>query len=455
MNVNLNLKGGKLMDYEKIGRFIYELRKNKKLTQKDLAESLSVTIQAVSKWERGLGCPDVSLLRPLSEELGISISELLNGEKIKKENVLEKVDDLLMKNLEENKKRTKKERLIFITFLIGIILVFYSFTLNIYTSFRILTVIAILLITAYIPVIINKKTKLWHITIPILIFSTLLLFDYIAVSVYQRQPIIYYDIVSDVSNNDYHKRYDSFFYTAYQCSTNEIYELGPKNEHPNNYCFFKYTHTIIKSSSITSKEGYVYFLGIGTSYEKDYDVNNNNYFLEAFDLSNIYESDYMKENHSNILVPHGDNDLSYAPKEVKDDLLKLQNFLNEKKLNKKITSDDLKELKLSVITKEEVIELFNKVINSDHNEIQYKIDRRTQNINNIDYEIVYMLENNKITHAKINIKNNSFKLDNDYLKQIETKIVEENSFKIKDKVSIKNNYQDLINLLNNITVSTY
>lgn len=63
-----------------------------------------------------------------------------------------------------------------------------------------------------------------------------------------------------------------------------------------------------------------------------------------------------------------------------------------------------------------------------------------------------MLENNKITHVKINIKNNSFKLDNDYLKQIETKIIEENSFKIKDKVSIKNNYQDLINLLNNITV---
>ena len=85
MNVNLNLKGGKLMDYEKIGKFIYELRKEKKLTQKDLAESLSVTIQAISKWERGLGCPDVSLLRPLSEELGISISELLNGEKIKKE----------------------------------------------------------------------------------------------------------------------------------------------------------------------------------------------------------------------------------------------------------------------------------------------------------------------------------------------------------------------------------
>lgn len=72
------------MDYEKIGKFIYQLRKEKKLTQKDLAESLSVTIQAISKWERGLGCPDVSLLRPLSEELGVSISELLKWRKNKK-----------------------------------------------------------------------------------------------------------------------------------------------------------------------------------------------------------------------------------------------------------------------------------------------------------------------------------------------------------------------------------
>lgn len=63
-----------------------------------------------------------------------------------------------------------------------------------------------------------------------------------------------------------------------------------------------------------------------------------------------------------------------------------------------------------------------------------------------------MLEDNKITHVKINIKNNSFELDNDYLKEIENKIVEGNSFKIKNKISIKNNYQDLINILDNITL---
>lgn len=472
------MKGGKLVDYEKIGKFIYQLRKEKKLTQKDLAESLSVTIQAISKWERGLGCPDVSLLRPLSEELGVSISELLNGEKIKKENVLEKVDDLLMKNLEENQRTRKKDRLIFLAFLIGIILIFYSFTLNIYTSFRLLAIITITLITAYIPIIVNKKTKLWHIAIPFLVFGGLLLFDYIAVSIYHREPIIYYNIEDEINyseNNyyNYYKRYDSLFYTAYKCSSNEVYELGPKNKNPNNYCFTKYDHTIIKSASITSKEGYVYFLGIGTSYEKNY-VGYNTYFIEGFDLSTIYESDYMKEqisfleNHKlnnepdltneereyykNRLVPHGDNDLSYAPKDVYDDLKNLQYFLNEKQFNKKITLNDLKDLTLSVITKNEIVELFNEVIDNGHNGIQYEINRKIKNVNNTNYEIVYMLEDNKITHVKINIKNNSFELDNDYLKEIENKIVEGNSFKIKNKISIKNNYQDLINILDNITL---
>ena len=70
-----------MKDKKTFGSFIKEKRISKNYSQKDLAESLNVTIQAVSKWERGLGCPDVSLLRPLSEYLGVSISELLNGEK--------------------------------------------------------------------------------------------------------------------------------------------------------------------------------------------------------------------------------------------------------------------------------------------------------------------------------------------------------------------------------------
>lgn len=68
------------MNIEKMGQFISELRKSQKMTQRDLAVKLNVSDKAVSKWERGLSCPDISLLSPLSNILGITTTELLNGE---------------------------------------------------------------------------------------------------------------------------------------------------------------------------------------------------------------------------------------------------------------------------------------------------------------------------------------------------------------------------------------
>lgn len=69
------------MDYQKIGDFIAQCRKDKGLTQKQLAEHLGVTDKAVSKWERGQSCPDIALLAPLAELLGVEIGEILGGEK--------------------------------------------------------------------------------------------------------------------------------------------------------------------------------------------------------------------------------------------------------------------------------------------------------------------------------------------------------------------------------------
>lgn len=69
------------MDMKQTGRLIAALRKERGLTQKALAAHLHVTDKAVSKWERGLSCPDVSLLTPLSALLGISVPELLRGER--------------------------------------------------------------------------------------------------------------------------------------------------------------------------------------------------------------------------------------------------------------------------------------------------------------------------------------------------------------------------------------
>lgn len=69
------------MDENRIGQFIAELRKEKKITQKDLAAQLHITDKAVSKWERGLSCPDIALLTSIADILGVTTGELLNGQR--------------------------------------------------------------------------------------------------------------------------------------------------------------------------------------------------------------------------------------------------------------------------------------------------------------------------------------------------------------------------------------
>lgn len=69
------------MDAEKTGRFICENRKKHGLSQKELAEQLHITDKAVSKWERGISFPDISLLIPLSEILDVRLYDLLTGGK--------------------------------------------------------------------------------------------------------------------------------------------------------------------------------------------------------------------------------------------------------------------------------------------------------------------------------------------------------------------------------------
>ena len=67
------------MDQVKIGKLIYGLRKEHKLTQQQLADRMNISDKAVSKWERGLGCPDISLLAELSNVFGVNLESLLAG----------------------------------------------------------------------------------------------------------------------------------------------------------------------------------------------------------------------------------------------------------------------------------------------------------------------------------------------------------------------------------------
>lgn len=76
------------IDNEKFGMFLVQLRKESGMTQKELAEKLYVSDKAVSKWERGLSLPDIALLQPMGELLGVSVTELLSGQYIKEDQQL-------------------------------------------------------------------------------------------------------------------------------------------------------------------------------------------------------------------------------------------------------------------------------------------------------------------------------------------------------------------------------
>ena len=111
------------MNNEKIGQFIVALRKEKNLTQKDLAEKLHITDKAVSKWERNLSYPDITLLPLLAEVLGVTTGELLNGEKNSNVDTETTVDNAL--NYAEktvNKKIVSMQNIIAISFSVVLLL---------------------------------------------------------------------------------------------------------------------------------------------------------------------------------------------------------------------------------------------------------------------------------------------------------------------------------------------
>lgn len=114
------------MNYETIGKFIQSKRKEKGLTQKELAEKLGVTDKAVSKWERGLGCPDVSILEILAKELDTSILEILKGRIIEDEIIkVTEANDYVKETINFTKNKTKEiinKIIVFLTISISILL---------------------------------------------------------------------------------------------------------------------------------------------------------------------------------------------------------------------------------------------------------------------------------------------------------------------------------------------
>ncbi|MCM1329693.1 MAG: helix-turn-helix domain-containing protein [Ruminococcus sp.] len=96
------------MDSIKTGRFIAQLRKEKGLTQRQLAETLFISDKTVSKWETGKGMPEVSLMMPLCEALGISVNELLSGERLSGENYRERAEENIVNLISEKQDNIRR-----------------------------------------------------------------------------------------------------------------------------------------------------------------------------------------------------------------------------------------------------------------------------------------------------------------------------------------------------------
>ena len=121
------------MDATRFGLFVAEMRKENHMTQAELATKIKVTDKAVSRWERGLGFPDINSLEPLAEALGVSVLELMKSEKIVETNIQCGDADLIVtdtiKAAEHQKQveRQQEKRMILIT--IGVVAMVSVFTL--------------------------------------------------------------------------------------------------------------------------------------------------------------------------------------------------------------------------------------------------------------------------------------------------------------------------------------
>ena len=97
-------KGVDSMNNYEFGKFISQLRKEKGLTQLQLAEKLNVTDKAVSRWETGKNYPDIEIFEDLSKIFDVSISELLEGKRIEKEKLLTVSEEQIVTQIKKNKK---------------------------------------------------------------------------------------------------------------------------------------------------------------------------------------------------------------------------------------------------------------------------------------------------------------------------------------------------------------
>lgn len=229
------------MDLDKIGKFIALNRKNKGLTQEQLAEKLGVTNKTISRWETGKYMPDLSLLKPLSEELGITLNELLSGEKIKEEKIVENTERNILNTIDYSSKKVENEhkKISIILMILGAIISISALTIFNKESrwCSIYSIIGIIIFVIGLVRNLKKFKKIQKIGIGIVlfigIFGIFYIADYLGVKTNNRPPIYNYEIETTFRETK-EIAYYSLFYNVYRINadtTNEYYVIDERKEY--------------------------------------------------------------------------------------------------------------------------------------------------------------------------------------------------------------------------------
>lgn len=232
------------MNQEKIGKFIAENRKLKKMTQVELAEKLGVSDRSVSKWENGRCMPDLSLFEQLCNELGITINELLSGEKIKKEEYQQELEKNIVTTIDYSQKQieNQKQEISYIIMIIGILISLSAFIIfSAESSWSLIySVIGIVIFIIGIFKKTKIKSKIKKVGISILafiiIFSLFYIIDFISVMSFHRPPI-YCHITTTEWKESKIITYNSLFYNVYRINAdtqNEYYIVDTQKEYNSN-----------------------------------------------------------------------------------------------------------------------------------------------------------------------------------------------------------------------------
>lgn len=275
------------MDQKKIGKFIATIRKEKKMTQGDLAEKLGVTDRAISNWENGKNMPDLSLFKPLCQELDITINDLISGEKVDDLVYQEKLEENIISTIDYSNKRILSQNNIMGLILtsLGILIALTSIAVfpsesswgSIYSVFGV--IISLIGISRFTKRLTYFKSVICNLLYFIVFLSILIGVDYLGVINIHQAPRFSFETISE--NGIY---YNTLFYDVYRCDVDTDYEtfnVTKNDKYNREYCNVVRANRLEKLIEKAKKETATIELSVGVlceesgeSYFKDHNYDS-------------------------------------------------------------------------------------------------------------------------------------------------------------------------------------